>query len=335
MARALRFVVALAVTVATSPAFAATKLQITSRPDRDSAKVSYASTDALAGLDKGPGTDPGAVSAIVYVKHDGVTTRWVLPEDAYAGRAGWLANDASRALFANRDAPGGPTQTSRSTFATGRRVKLVTKGLGDVNPLVLSAVPGTDVELAYVVTNGGETHTHCTKFHAASCAYAAVDGGTGYKLKCTGGVADLQCGAKPTCGNGIRESGEQCDGGAGCTAECYQGIFSCCQDAEDQCRAAPAFSLQYYLYQYCTAANFTSQPRPGLMCGADGVCTDAAIEPVPVCCQQETSCYDGTVGVVSGLWSFQYNCLQGTGIGGPRHIVINGSCGGDGVCVAN
>jgi hypothetical protein len=155
-------------------------------------------------------------------------------------------------------------------------------------------VPGTDVEVAYVVTNGGETRTHCTKFHATSCAYAPVDGGTGYKLKCTGGVADLQCGAKPTCGNGIRESGEQCDGGVGCTASCYQGIFSCCQDAEDQCRAAPAFSLQYYLYQYCTTTNFTSQPRPGLMCGADGVCTDAAIESVPLCCQQETSCYDGT-----------------------------------------
>jgi hypothetical protein len=62
---------------------------------------------------------------------------------------------------------------------------------------------------------------------------------------------------------------------------------------------------------------------------------DAGIDPVPVCCQQETSCYDGTSSSVSGLWFFQYNCLQGTGIGGSRHIVINGSCGADGACVAN
>ena len=204
-----------------------------------------------------------------------------------------------------------------------------------MHPLALAGAPGTDVEVAYVVTNGGETHTHCTKFASTSCTYVPVDGGSGYKLKCTGGVADLQCGAKPTCGNGIRESGEQCDGGVGCTASCYQALFSCCQDTEDQCRAAPSFSLQYYLYQYCITTNFSSQPRAGQMCGADGQCTDAGIDPVPVCCQQETSCYDGTTSSIGGLWSFQYNCLQGTGIGGPRHIVINGACGGDGLCVAN
>jgi hypothetical protein len=101
------------------------------------------------------------------------------------------------------------------------------------------------------------------------------------------------------------------------------------------CRAAPVFSLQYYLYQYCTTFNFTSQPWAGQTCGADGKCTDAAIEPVPVCCQQETSCYVVTPSSIAGLWSAQYYCLQGSGIGGPRHIVINGSCGGDGLCVAN
>jgi len=332
--RARWLAVALVVAVAACPAHAATKLQVTSRPSRDSAKLSYASTDALAGLDKGAGTDAGAISAIVYVKHDGVVTRFLIPEGAYAGRAGWLANDASRALYANRDAPDGATDASRTTFATGRRVKLVTKGLGDVSPLALGGAPGTDVELAYVVTNGGETHTHCTKFAAASCAYVPVDGRTGYKLKCTGGVADVQCGAKPTCGNGIRESGEQCDGGLGCTANCYQGLFSCCQGA-NQCYAAPVFSLQFYLMQYCSSVEFGSQPWAGQMCRPDGTCGDAGIDPVPVCCQQETSCYDGTSSSISGLWFFQYNCLQGTGIGGPRHIVINGSCGGDGLCVAN
>ena len=98
MGRARWSAVAFVVIAAVGPLFAATKLQVTSRPGRDSAKVSYASTDALAGLDKGAGADPAAISAIVYVKHDGATTRYVLPEGAYAGRAGWLANDAARAL---------------------------------------------------------------------------------------------------------------------------------------------------------------------------------------------------------------------------------------------
>jgi len=67
MARARWSAVALVVTVVALPAFAATRLQVTSRPSRDSAKLSYASTDALAGLGKGAATDTGAISAIVYV----------------------------------------------------------------------------------------------------------------------------------------------------------------------------------------------------------------------------------------------------------------------------
>ena len=85
----------------------------------------------------------------------------MIPEGAYAGRAGWLANDASRALYANRDAPDGATDASRTTFATGRRVKLVTKGLGDGQPPRSGGAPGTDVELRLRRSNGGETHTHC------------------------------------------------------------------------------------------------------------------------------------------------------------------------------
>ena len=318
----------------TAPALAGTKLQVTSRPSRDSARLSYGSTDALGGLDKGSGTDASTVSVEVYVRHDGATTRYVIPAGRYDGRAGWTHNDASRALFLNREAPAGATGTMRTIFATGRRVKLIAKSLGDVAPLALSGVPGTDVEVAYVITNDAETRTHCTRFAPASCRYTPIDAGAGWKLRCIDGTADLTCGARPICGNGVRESGEQCDGGVGCTTDCHQGLFSCCQGA-GQCIAAPVFSLQFYLFQYCGSFLGGSQPWAGQMCRPDGTCADAGIDPVPVCCQLDsTTCQQlGDVGSITSLWFAQYNCLQGTGIGGGRHIVINGTCGGDGVCV--
>jgi hypothetical protein len=326
----------LVLVVATATAFAGTKLQVTYRPVRDSARVTYASTDALAGLDKGSGTDPSAIAVQMRVRHDATSTRFVVPAGPYDGRAGWTHNDAGRAVFVNRDAPDGPASTLRTTFAVGRRVKLVAKSLGDLNPLGFGPAIGSDVEIAYVVANGAETKTHCTRFAASSCRYTPLDAETGYKVRCTGGTADLACGAQPVCGNGIRESGEQCDGGVGCTSDCRQGLFSCCQGA-GQCIAAPVFSLQFYLFQYCGSFLGGSQPWAGQMCQPDGTCADAAIEPVPVCCQLDpTTCQQGSgVSSIAGLWYAQYGCLGGSGIGGGRYIVINGTCGDDGVCTAN
>ncbi len=326
MARAIVLAIVLVHGIA---AAASTRLQVTSRPMHSSARVSYGSSDALAGLDKGPGTDRTAVSVQVFLRQGDVTTEFEVPAGAYAGRSGWTVDDATRAMFVNRDAPGGPTGTSRTLFATGRRVKFIAKRLGDENPLDLMSAPATSVDVAYVITNGGETHTHCASF--ASCSYTPLDGGTGWRLKCRDGVADLACSARPVCGNGILEHGEQCDGGFGCTAQCFQAIYSCCQGA-NQCVAAPTFSLQYYLMQYCQINGGT--PQPGLVCDADGTCRDHGITPVPVCCQQgPTTCFQQSASSVAQLWYDQYYCLQGSGIGGPFHIEINATCGADGDCV--
>jgi hypothetical protein len=222
---------------------------------------------------------------------------------------------------------------SRTLFATGRRVKLIAKTLGDESPLALGASPSTDVEIAYVVTNGAETRTHCARFAQATCRFTPIDGGAGWKLRCDDGVADLDCGARPVCGNGVIEHGEDCDGGALCSPECRQGTASCCQGA-GMCVAAPTFSLQYYLMQYCSAVSYGSQPYPGQVCHDDGTCGDEAIEPVPVCCQgTPKTCFQQSASSVVQVWFDQYYCLGGGGIGSGPHIVVNGTCGADGVCV--
>src|SRR5262249_2723739 len=156
---------------------AATRLIATNRPAHGKARLMYSSTDALGGLSKGAGADPSNISAQFLLDLDDETTRFVMPAGAYDGRTRWDANDATRALFGSRDAPGGPTGINRTTFATGRRVKLSAKGLGDVHPLALNHYPFTDVEIAYVVSNGGETVTHCTRFAQADCSFVPLDGG--------------------------------------------------------------------------------------------------------------------------------------------------------------
>lgn len=311
---------------------ATTRLQVTSRPDRHSTRVTYSSTDALAGLDKGPGADRATIGVQVFVRQSDTTVSWAVPAGTYAGVAGWLANDATRALFQNHAAPEGTTGVSRTLFATGRRVKLIAKNLGDAGTLALGAAPATAVDIAYVVTNGGETHTHCARFAAANCLYIPLDGGSGWKLRCDDGVADLSCGARPTCGNGIVEPGEDCDGGALCSPQCRQGTTSCCQGS-GTCISAPSFSLQYYLLQYCMAVGSGSQPVPGAVCHADGTCGDEPIAPVPVCCQQASTCFQQSASSVVQLWYDQYYCNSGAGLGNGPYIIANATCGADGVCV--
>jgi hypothetical protein len=155
-------------------AFAGTTLQVKSRPLRESAQLKYSSSDALAGLTKGAGTGSGTISARVFVRPDGVTTGYTIPAGSHDGSAGWIVNDAKRTLFANREAPGGPTGVSRTVFATGRRVRLTAKSLGDLTPLALAAAPIDTVRVAYVVTNGAETLTHCTQFAPGTCTFTPL-----------------------------------------------------------------------------------------------------------------------------------------------------------------
>jgi hypothetical protein len=260
MARTTAFaaVVVASLTVATSAA-GGTSLVAISRPSRSSAKLTYSSSDGIAGLVKGGGTSASAISVDLFVRQGGTTATFVIPTGTYGERAGWLRNDAARAQFVNRDAPAGPTSLSRTTFSVGRRVKATAKSLGDENPLALGAAPAGDLAIAYVVTNGAERLAHCTKFLPGRCTFTPLDGGTGWRLRCRDGVADPDCAARPVCGNGVHERGEWCDGGPACDQTCTHPLTGCC-DYQGQCIAAPYFSLYGYFVQYCgsllnTAAN--------------------------------------------------------------------------------
>jgi len=131
------------------------------------------------------------------------------------------------------------------------------------------------------------------------------------------------------CGDGVRDPGEQCDGGPACTPDCLQEIPSCCS-ATNQCLDAPLFSLQFYLMQYCASVLPGSSPMPGGICAPDGSCAQAPIDPVPVCCQLAGSCYDQMENSTSGLWFFQNVCR---GAQGGSHV-INAVCGSGGACVS-
>jgi hypothetical protein len=334
--RARRLIVACAATISLGATATAgtTSLLVTNRPARPSAHVTYSSSDGLAGLAKGSATSTSGIAVRMFVTHDGASTQFVIPSGAYGGFAGWLANDA-RALYSNRAAPSGPTGVSRTSFATGRRVQLMAKSLGDVTPLAFAAAPSDVLRVAYVVTNGAETSRHCTQFLPGSCTYTPLDAGTGWRLRCRDGIADPSCGAAPACGNGVRDPGEECDGPPPlCTPDCRLALTSCCQ-VPGQCTNAPAYTLYTLLIQSCQSAlGVGVVPYDGLSCNALGTCVDLPIEPTSVCCQTTaTTCSDSIRSSLHELYIARHDCAAMTGLDVTK-THFNSVCDPSGSCIA-
>jgi len=140
------------------------------------------------------GGDTGDVAAEVTIRIDGQDTLFTVPEGAYDGSAGWKTNDAARALFLNRGAPGGPTETRKMIVRTPGGVSMVAKGLGDsATDVDVIAPPVGTVDVQYAVTSDGVTGRTCTRFAAGACSHKPLDDGAGAKLICRDGLADPNC----------------------------------------------------------------------------------------------------------------------------------------------
>jgi len=87
-------------------------------------------------------------------------------------------------------------------------------------------------------------------------------------VACGGGAKKMS----DTCGDGVVDPGEQCDGGANCTTVCT----FVCGDAADDCPAPPACAVAA-----CSADHAcVVMPAPdGTACGSNGVCAGAACVP--------------------------------------------------------
>ena len=135
----------------------------------------------------------------------------------------------------------------------------------------------------------------------------------------------------PTCfggaPNGVRDPGEQCDGGPICTANCRlttNGPGCCRRSSTNECRTASGY-LFNTLYNQCQGALFGSTAVQGAVCQDDGTCDVVPFPMGPMCCQQLTSCYHGNAIDTYQLWNFHRDCFY---FNSGRSTVMPGTCQG-------
>jgi hypothetical protein len=170
---------------------AATALTLVDQtPAGRTAKLKFGARDAA--ITKGAGTSLTSIGATLTVAYEGggVSGRWTIP----AGDGGWTLNDATRASYTNRLAPGGATQVKTLRLLSGKTAKLTAAGRGDTPiDIVTPGAPPARVLTALCVQNAGEQVCQCSAF--SGCAYRALSSGA--KLTCKQGVADAACAALP------------------------------------------------------------------------------------------------------------------------------------------
>ena len=314
--------------LAATPASAASRLTIVDRrATGGGATIAWTVPAGVVPISKGAGIDPGAITASLRMGVGGADGGVAAPAGAFDGTSGWLASTATRARY--RDTRGGAAVRS-TTIREGAKIVLKGGNPGDTLLDALAAGPPNGaVFVSYRVANGATTLHHCVVYQ--SCAHRALAGG-GFRLVCDDAEADALCQAVPSgCGNGVREVGEPCDGGAYCTSECTFPSASpgCCQ-GETSCRPADGFVLYFSLYSYCGPVGLpdAQTPAPGGICSAAGTCDVPPIEPVPLCCQLAGTCSAETSTNTSDLWSFRNVCIGA--LGGT--VVHAATCGAGGTC---
>jgi hypothetical protein len=164
------------------------------------AKVVFVAKDPA--VTKGAGEDVEQISVQLDVAYGNGNAAGAFAVPATSAN-GWVVNKSTVAKFVNKDAPGGPTEAKVAVVKPSKLLKLVGKGLGDIDIDILGAGdPAGPVHTAFCVTNGGEENCHCSEF--TGCIYKSIAGGTGAKLVCKSGTGEATCsvGAPLVCCDG-------------------------------------------------------------------------------------------------------------------------------------
>jgi hypothetical protein len=145
-----------------------------------------------AGILKGPGGDPAALSGsfdVFYTDQpSSVGGSFVLPSP-------WRTNKDEVAKYVNSLAPAGPGQVKVAVVKDGRVAKVRAKGLGDGPAIDLFAGPPSasgGISAVLTVVNAGLERRLCTRFAAddgSEVIYKEIAGGLGRKLVAKNGVA--------------------------------------------------------------------------------------------------------------------------------------------------
>jgi len=128
--------------------------------------------------------------------------------------------------------------------------------------------------------------------------------------------------------------GEQCDGGAYCTASCnFPSIDpGCCQGGIPGCAAALGFPFISTMQGYCLDHGYTTAV-PGGVCSGGGTCDILPLQPVPLCCRSildGTCSNDGIVSDTGQLWRFS-NACYGSDL--AHQTIAPATCSPAGICI--
>jgi hypothetical protein len=275
--------------------------------------------------------DPTVAGGSLTVIVTGATSAnqvFVLPQgtDPSSGKPFWTAKGSDS--FSYKDAKGtnGPVKSvqikrSKSRTFQVKAVALAKNGAIDLTP----PAPGSSACIRLDVGNGDRYSVVLPPPPGSSLK---KDDAKTFLLKNALSVGPLCIVATPVCGNGVREPGEQCDGGPACTASCTQTIPNCCQSV-GACIAAPGFSLHNDVMLYCSFQAPGSTVEAGAVCQADGSCAYLPINPIPMCCQFAGTCTQGAAASTADLWNF-HNACQGGNVG---TTVPTATCGTSGSCL--
>jgi hypothetical protein len=301
-------------------------------------------TGSIATLSGDPEQNTGGTVTVFVNGGSWTSETFSVPQgiDPGSGRAFWRAIP-SGFIYKDRDGTNGPVQAMRIRLSSDGTFELKIVGKGRLGPIsLLPPNPGATACVRFDIGGGDSYHVLLPPEPSATIGRnddrtfnmrgAVIRGLCPTLPTTTSTTSSTTTSTNPSsvCGNGVREPGEQCDGGVACTAGCLQDIPSCCS-LPAQCTSAPLFSLNFYLMQYCSAFLPGSQPVPGGICAPDGSCAPAAIDPVPVCCQPAPPfgpCSGATATSTNGLWTFQ-NVCRGAQSG---TVFIAADCVG-GVCL--